>query len=83
MEQHRWRERTDDGLRFFRADHHAGRWTIWSQLKGDPDWTRHDPIPDELWRTLRDVLWRKYQRRRCPWEMVDAIDRLLEPPPDQ
>ena len=34
--------------------------------------------PREMWETLRDVLWRKYQRKRCPWELIEAIDKLLE-----
>lgn len=78
MQRHTWRERTDEGLRFFRASYHGGSWTLDSQGKGEDEWTAHDPISLEEWRTLRDVLWRKYQRRRCPWELVDKINRKLE-----
>ena len=79
MESHQWRERTADGLRFFRALHHGGRWSITSRLKGDDEWTGHDPLDPGPWRVLRGILWRKYQRRRCPWESIGEIDRLLEP----
>ena len=31
----------------------------------------------EMWEELRDHLWRKYQRRRVPWDMVQQIDDIL------
>jgi len=65
-------------MRYYRAEYHGGRWTIASQLKGEEDWTSHDPPDEALWRQLRDLLWRKYQRKRCPWKQVEEIDRLLE-----
>ena len=86
MESHEWHERTDDGVRYFRASHHGERWTILTTLKTDPDWERLEPeqIPEEVWRSLRDVVWRKYQRKRCPWERVAEIDKLLgdDPAPE-
>lgn len=78
MTTHEWRERTDEGLRFWRATLHAGQWSFQTTLKKDPDWERIDPVPRELWETFREVLWRKYQRRRCPWKWIEAIDRMLE-----
>ena len=78
MAKHEWRERGDDGLRFYRAEHHSRHWKISSRLKDEEEWTDHEPINNELWRQLRDVLWRKYQRKRCPWEHVDQIDKILE-----
>ena len=78
MQRHSWRETTEEGVRFYRASHHAGRWTLNSQLKGEEDWTDHDPIATEEWRTLREILWRKYQRGRCPWKLIEKIDKLLE-----
>lgn len=78
MQRHSWRERGEDGLRFFRASYHASRWTLQSQLKGEEDWQNHDPISPDEWRTLRDILWRKYQRKRCPWEFIEKIDQHLE-----
>ncbi len=79
METHEWRERTDDGLRYYRASYHAGRWSFATTLKSDPDWERieTEQVPEEMWRALRDVLWRKYQRKRLPWERIAAIDKLL------
>ena len=62
----------------YRADYHGGRWTLESQLKGDEGWARHDPLTPADWRMLREVLWRKYQRKRCPWGLIARIDRLLD-----
>lgn len=78
MESHEWRERGEDGLRYFRAEHHAGRWTFLTTLKHEPDWSPVEVPGPELWRTLRDLLWRKYQRKRCPWRIVEEIDKRLE-----
>ena len=33
--------------------------------------------------TLRGVLWRKYQRKRCPWRFIETIDKLLEEMPEE
>jgi hypothetical protein len=86
MESHEWRERTDAGLRYYRASYQGGRWTLITTLKSEPDWTILEPaeIPVEVWHALRDIVWRKYQRKRCPWERVAEIDRLLgdEPAPE-
>lgn len=77
MQRHTWRERTGEGVRFFRASYHSGAWTLHSQLKGEEDWAPHEPIPEAQWRMLRDVLWRKYQRGRGPWKLIEKIDAHL------
>lgn len=78
MESHEWREKTDEGTRYWRANRYAGEWTVFTTLKSEPDWTKIDPVPRELWEQLRDVLWRKYQRKRLPWERIAQIDKILE-----
>ena len=78
MQRHTWREQSEEGVRLFRASYHAGNWTLQSQLKGDEHWHCHEPLTAADWRTLRGVLWRKYQRRRCPWELIEKIDRRIE-----
>jgi hypothetical protein len=79
MDSHEWRERDELGTRYYRASHHGGRWTIQTTLKSDPDWQTLPTaeVSADLWRTLRDILWRKYQRRRCPWDRIVEIDRIL------
>lgn len=77
MQRHQWREGEDEGVRFYRAEHHAGRWRLFSQLKGEEEWTSHEPIKREEWEMLREVLWKKYQRKRCPWQLIEKIDKRL------
>ena len=83
MQRHSWREQTEDGLRFYRASYHAGRWKLDSRLKEEDEWSPHDPITREEWELLRDLLWRKYQRRRCPWKLIAQIDKRLEDEPGE
>lgn len=78
MQRHTWRQHTDEGVRIYQAAYHASTWTLDSQLKGADEWEPHECISIEEWRKLRDVLWRKYQRGRCPWEFIQKIDVLLE-----
>jgi hypothetical protein len=51
--------------------------------KRNPVWTDLDPIPEAVLRELRDIIWKKYQRKRGPWERIAELDRILgdEPPP--
>jgi hypothetical protein len=78
MEAHEWREKTEEGTRYFRATHHAGGWKFQKTLKTDPDWEQI-PHPDaELWMTLRDILWKRYQRKRGSYAIIEKIDKLLE-----
>lgn len=75
MQKHQWRE---EGKKLFRATYHAGEWKLSTQLKGEEDWEHHDPIPVEYLEKLREVMWNKYQRGRCPHKLVTKIDRMLE-----
>ena len=78
MQRHQWRENEGEEVRFYRAEHHASRWRLFSQPKGEEEWTEHDPIKRPEWEKLREVLWRKYQRKRCPWPIIEKIDKMLE-----
>lgn len=84
MEAHEWNERTPDGKRYYRATRHATRWTILTTLASDEDWEKLEieSLDPEILRALRDVVWRKYQRKRLPWERVAELDRLLGEEPD-
>lgn len=77
MEQHEWNEQTDEGKRFYRASFHGREWRIATTLKTDPDWEYLDQPTEEIWRTLRDVVWKKYQRKRCSWDRIQSIDKIL------
>ncbi len=79
MTKHEWKDRTEDeGVRTFVASHHGAKWTLRSKLKADEEWTYHDPIELEHWVALRDVLWRKYQRKRLPFGQIEKIDLIIE-----
>ena len=79
MKKHDWRDRDADGeLTFYRATFHGRKWALFSHPKGEEEWRPHDPMSLEELRMIRDVLWRKYQRRRCPWEEVDRFDKFIE-----
>jgi len=77
MQKHQWREGHGDEQVMYRATHHAGRWEMFSQPKGAEGWTKHDPIPEELLEKLRELIWNKYQRGRCPHKFIKQIDKLL------
>ena len=76
--EHVWRETTEEGeKREVRGVKFAARWRIQSKLKSDTVWTYHDkPTLTDL-ETLRDLIFRKYQRRRASYEDVQAIDRMI------
>ena len=75
---HEWRSATPEGVRReIRAEKFGGRWRIQARIKGEETWTYYDvPLLEDL-AELRDVLWRKYQRKRLPHEDVEAIERLI------
>lgn len=79
MESHEWFENTEDGKVYYRANFRGTGWTIMTtRQKRNPEWTDLDQIPVEIWRELRDLVWKKYQRKRCPWDRVAELDRILE-----
>jgi hypothetical protein len=76
--KHIWTERTEEGeKREVRASKFGGTWRIQSKRASDDDWTYHDPalLPDLI--ELRDVLFRKYQRRRAAYEDVVLIEKMI------
>lgn len=86
MEAHIWKEKTPEGTILYKACHYAGKWSLETAPKvgraekDDVEWTPVE-FNRELWLVLRDLLWRKYQRKRCPWRFVEEIDKLLEDMP--
>jgi hypothetical protein len=75
---HVWKVTTEEGMRReVRAGKFGGRWRLQSKLKGEESWTYHDtPLLEDLLE-LRDVLFRKYQRKRLPYEDVAAIEKMI------
>ena len=77
--EHVWKEITSDGeKREVRAIKFGGVWRIQSKLKSESAWNYYDePLIEDL-QTLRDVLFRKYQRRRAAYEDVVLIEKMIK-----
>ena len=75
---HVWKSLSEDGeKREVRAEKFAGRWRFQARCRGEEAWTYYDSPPLEDLIELRDVLWRKYQRKRLPFEDVTAVDQMI------
>ena len=76
--QHIWKEKDDEGRkREVRVTKFGGEWKFQAKFVDEPEWTYYERPRVEDLRTLRDVVFRKYQRRRASAEDVEAIDKLL------
>ncbi len=81
-QKHEWKDKHADGRNItYRAIHHGTEWrVIWSYKVGRSEevvWEEVESVTFDMWEILRDILWRKYQRRRIPYELVEAIDKRL------
>ena len=76
--QHIWTERDKQGSkREVRATKFGGIWRLQSKTLGDPDWTYYErPLLDDLL-ALKEILVRKYQRRRASSEDVASVEKLI------
>ena len=77
--QHIWTDRNQDGRkREVRATKFGRAWRFQAKMAGDPDWAYYDrPLLDDLL-TLKEILERKYQRRRASVEDVASIEQLIQ-----
>ena len=76
--EHVWRETTAEGeKREVKAVKFGGRWRLQSKLKGDAAWTYHDEPGLSDLETLRDLIFRKYQRRRATYEDFKTIEEMI------
>jgi hypothetical protein len=61
-----------------RATKFGGAWRFQAKTTGDFDWTYYDrPSPEDLL-TLKEILVRKYQRRRASAEDVASIEKVIQ-----
>ena len=76
--QHIWKEKDADGRkREVRATKFGGVWRLQAKHTDELEWTYYDrPLRDDLL-ALKDVVFRKYQRRRASAEDVASIEKLL------
>ena len=77
--QHIWTDKDRHGKkREVRATKFGGAWRFQSKTAGELDWTYYDrPLLRDLL-TLKEVLTRKYQRRRASTEDVASVEKLIQ-----
>jgi len=76
--QHIWTHRNQHGTkREVRATKFGGVWRLQAKTAGDLDWTYYErPLPEDLL-ALKEILVRKYQRRRASAEDVASVEKLI------
>ena len=76
--QHIWTERDGQGSkREVRATKFGGRWRLQAKTAGDLDWTYYErPLLEDLL-ALKEILMRKYHRRRASSEDVASVEKLI------
>ena len=76
--QHIWTHRNQDATkREVRATKFGGAWRFQAKTAGDLEWTYYErPLLEDLL-ALKEILARKYQRRRASREDLESIDKLI------
>ena len=76
--QHIWIEKDDEGRkREVRATKFGGKWRLQAKTSDEPDWTYYDrPLLEDVLK-LKEIIGRKYQRRRASADDVASIDKLI------
>jgi hypothetical protein len=77
--QHIWTDRNEHGRkREVRATKFGGAWRFQAKTAGDLDWTYYErPLQEDLL-ALKEILVRKYQRRRASAEDVASLEKLIQ-----
>src|SRR5437867_7135738 len=76
--QHIWTHRNQHGTkREVRATKFGGAWRFQAKTAGDLEWTYYEqPLLEDLL-ALKEILVRKYQRRRASAEDVASVEKLI------
>lgn len=76
--QHIWTEKDADGRkREVRVTKFGGVWRFQAKHADELEWTYYErPLLEDLLQ-LKDVIFRKYQRRRASAEDLQSIEKLL------
>jgi hypothetical protein len=77
--QHIWTHRNQHGAkREVRATKFGGVWRLQAKTAGDLDWTYYErPLLEDL-SALKEIVVRKYQRRRASSEDVASVAKLIQ-----
>ena len=61
-----------------RATKFGGVWRLQAKYTDELEWTYYErPLLEDLL-ALKDIIFRKYQRRRASAEDVDSVEKLLQ-----
>lgn len=76
--QHIWTERDEEGRkREVRATKFGGNWRLQAKTAGENDWTYYDrPLLEDVLK-LKEIIDRKYQRRRASADDVASVGKLI------
>jgi hypothetical protein len=79
---HEWHEsrHDDDGKhykQYFRGHYNGRDWRFETTGPADPDWLILDHAPLEVWEALREVIFKKYQRKRINYKLMESLDKIL------
>jgi hypothetical protein len=78
--KHVWKERDEEGRkREVRATKFGGVWRLQAKYSDETEWTYYEdsPLLEDL-RALKDIVERKYRRRRASAEDVAAVEKLIK-----
>lgn len=76
--QHIWTEKDEEGRkREVRATKFGGKWRLQSKAADEEQWTYHEPPQLDDLLKLKDIIARKYQRRRASADDVASVDKLI------
>jgi hypothetical protein len=76
--QHIWTEKDEDGRkREVRATKFGGNWRLQAKVADEPEWTYYEqPVLEDLLK-LKEIIARKYRRRRASADDVASVDQLI------
>jgi hypothetical protein len=76
--QHIWAEKDEDGRkREVRAKKFGGKWRLQAKTVDEVGWTYFEqPLLKDLLK-LKEIIARKYQRRRASADDVASLDKLI------
>jgi hypothetical protein len=75
---HVWTEKDEEGRkREVRGTKFGGVWRLQTKRADESEWTYYDEPPLDDLIKLRDLVDRKYRRRRASAEDVEALDKLI------
>jgi hypothetical protein len=76
--RHAWTERSEDGIkREIRVIKRGGAWRFQSKRTDEERWVYYDEPPLRDLEEFREILFRKYQRRRAAYEDVQWAEMEL------